>query len=320
MLILSGTNSLKELRMGKPVLTIQEKLNSIARGLIPAGHELSYFLIFFILLILSIFTIYIFLGIAGRRELHKWTRKKYHTLIREFDLTIREIDLLDQMAVFLINPLKKYLLLQNRGTFSNALRHLSMVREIPEGVGKSLEEKLGFPHVEYTNQMYSTSDIARGVPVAVWDRTGKITLCHSEGHATGRLSLKAVKGLVKLKQGAIVTLFAYTYRYLYSFETKVVSVDRDVFTVSEVDTATLNKDSQKKRIELPVYITLESLEDFELETEIVRVIKGGAIIRNPDKSIRKRDDIRITFHPVYAKNYHLNGEVWKISRIHIKAD
>lgn len=295
-------------------MTIQEKLESISRGLQLSGNDLWYFISFIVLLTAGIIIVYLVMDFLEKHRLRKWAGEKYQLMIREFDLTIREMDLLDQMAVFLINPLKKYLLLQNRGTYSSVLRQLSLVRKIPEEVERSLAEKLGFPYVQYTKQLHSTLDISRAVPVAVADSTGNLTLCLSEGHSTGRLSLKTIRGTVKLKPGMDVTLYVYTYRYLYLFETKVFSVDKDSFSVLEVDTAVLDADSRKKKLELPVYITPESLNYYVWQTEIVRIIKGGAIIRNPDKSIRKGDDIKITFHPVYAKNYHLNCEVLKVSK------
>ena len=271
---------------------------------------MKYFILLSVLLILVFFLVFFIHKVVVKRMIRNQLRNKYNYLIRQYDLTVKETDLMNHMAPFLANPQKKYLLLQNRGTFSYALKRLSMAQEVQEDIVASVQKKLGFPPVEHKSRLITTSDIFKGAPVAVQNDEKRFFLCLSQGLFTEKLVLRTGKRGAKVNRGDRVTLFTYNYRKLYVFISKVLSVDKESFTVSEAEAA-LN--SIYKNINLPVYINFESMDDDPVKTELVTINATGAVIKNPHKKVKRGDDIRIMFHPKLAPNIHLNGEVERVS-------
>ncbi|MBI9097842.1 MAG: hypothetical protein JEY91_05170 [Spirochaetaceae bacterium] len=117
-------------------------LQAIAEGMRNTPEEafLSVLIIVSVILLFILVSI-IYQYVFRKRKLNDWA-KEYNGLIRKYDLTINELDLIDKLVLFLIEPQRKLLLIKNKNTFLQALSLLEKRERQIFPLGKVLATKL----------------------------------------------------------------------------------------------------------------------------------------------------------------------------------
>ncbi len=117
-------------------------LESISRALFKTpGEEIKELLIIVALFLVIPLLSALYRVIHNSRSIRQWQRD-FHRVVRNKNLAINEIDLLDKLAGYLVEPRRKILLLENRNTLLFALARLEAREGTPAPLAGQLVDKI----------------------------------------------------------------------------------------------------------------------------------------------------------------------------------
>lgn len=117
-------------------------IESIAQGFRKSPeYTIGALTLLLVLVVLFLFIVFWARKSRQRQEILHW-QEEFDSYIRHLDLSINELDLVDELARFLISPRRKILLLRNINTFFSALHLLEKDRQVDLRYRDSLEGKL----------------------------------------------------------------------------------------------------------------------------------------------------------------------------------
>ncbi|MDC7222913.1 MAG: hypothetical protein PQJ60_04180 [Spirochaetales bacterium] len=273
--------------------------------------QANVFLNLIVLLILLIL-ILVFLVLYRRnirsKSVKEW-RTEYNRLVREFDLTINELDLLNRMVVFLDDRARINLLLTNRNTYHHVLKLLEKKEEGIPRYSESLTEKLYGQGVAEMPEGFETL-FGFGRPVRLISALGRVYT----GHIITRESKRIVLGNVHLLQENLKNsdvrdmgrLFIQDYRGLTSHG---VSEIHELSETSFELILSSDEPTRKNGFRLPdIYIFLPG-EKEPVKTHFYRVSEGMGLVENPGGLLKMDQTVKVALQKDTNHHYHVNGVV-----------
>jgi hypothetical protein len=220
--------------------------------------------------------------------------RRYNERIREIDLTINELDFLNQLALYLRKPWKKYLLVTNENTFLNCCEKLKEEgAEYPVNLIERIERKAGFSKNGELPASAGTRNLSEGMPVKVEYDSGR--LCNARVTKV-REEVFSLEGEALVSTKAPVVVHIPHRTGLLAFETRTVGPIKEgrlelrhSETVPEKRWGELGRKSR----DFTVYVKADGKESVPMKTVLYRVSARGAYIENPDGALSRKDDVRI---------------------------
>ena len=286
---------------------IKEALNATTRT-----EELT-----FLSIIVSIIFIFSILALilkgTQRRKTRITVRNRYEKLIRKLNLTINELDLVDELSAYLKEPGKKYLLLTNRGTFRHAAEQLTRASTIRTDLLDSLAEKLSFSQSTDQTPDHTTKTLQANTAVKLSFSTGETIDADIYSVSEANLLLKADETIDNLSQGDEIELFSCSYSGIAFYRLKVNKVKGNLIEADHE----MESEPVKKKVHIKVFIQSED-EDYQdhQESVILLLSQDAALIVNTrEHELHPEEDIRIYLSNDVTKNRFANASVTRLIKM-----
>ncbi|MBN1409335.1 MAG: PilZ domain-containing protein [Spirochaetales bacterium] len=306
-------------------MNVDELLKDVVKSFNSPPKEIVFIISGIFVIIGLILIIGVIKRIIDRYKFALAANKRFEKYIVKYSLTKYERNLVDRMSGLLKNPLKKYLLLINPHTFNTCFHLLSSREDVDEQIRTSIYKKLGFIRYDPHKTPSSSNDIAEGTPAKLInkDRDNAINgkVIRHLPDAVVFVSLENHKGF--LNEDAVI-LFTHNYTGLYGFKTRVIKNENKAIYLanSENIVKIQRREYFRKNIHLPILLRREGSEDDPDDAYIQDLSAGGLSVTNPGKKYLKGDDLSLFFHEETDKEFHLYGEVVRVSGyfkiLHIK--
>jgi hypothetical protein len=284
---------------------------AIAEGFRKTPREATVSLMVIVLIICLMSLVPLLYKKILRSKLRKQWQSEYNKQIRELDLTINEIDLLESMALFLANPYRKTLLLNNRNTFHKALSFLKKERGIESVYAQSLIKKLftedqmvlpeGFEH------FHKTGRPARFVAQDGSVYSGSITKGQDDSIILGN-----IKKWERKEQSGLGRLFVQDYRGINSHPVSgVTKLDKDSL---KLDLSREGNYTRKHKLSLSEIYIYPLDGSPPVKSNLRLLSKRLGVIENTDQKFKTGQTVKVAFHKKSKEIYRVNGIVKSISR------
>ena len=266
-----------------------------------------------------IFLLFLFFLLLYRRGQHslsvrEW-KKDFQRLIRKFDLTVNELDLLGRMALYLDDPARRNLLLTNRNTF----HHIMMLLEKEEGGVPPFAESL-------THKVYGKGvrDMPEGFEM-LFGLGRPVRFISSEGSVYGgqiiqRENRKIILGnvhplsctLERQNVSGEGRIFIQDFRGLLSHEVAKKTVLSE--TSIELDLgAELPADSRKNKFRLPDIYIFPPGSGTPLKSHFYKVSEGMGVVENPGGILKMDQSVKVALQKDTSHHFHVNALVRWVS-------
>jgi hypothetical protein len=251
-----------------------------------------------------------------KRKLDRLLEERFQRLIRDRDLTVTDLDLVERMSRYLHDRRKRYLLLVNPHTFASALDQLRRAESVSGRALDSLRQKLGFVSDRDRLQKRTTRDLIVGTPVKI-ERAGigPRTPGIVAGQQSSALHVLVEESPRGLHAGDRVILYGHDYRGIWLFRTRVLSGhERDVRLVhanNEIIAGT--RTTVANGLDMKVFVCAEGEAGDGAQTTLSDLMAGGARLANPNRRFRSGDDIQISFRRSADRWANVNAEVTRVT-------
>jgi hypothetical protein len=292
----------------------QEILDAISKALRPTGIN-AYQLMWLVGVSVVVIVLAVILqrSIARRRE-NESLSSRYDVRIRKLDLTIRQLDVLDLLALHLHDRSKKYLLLTNANTFRHCMMAAGKLEPPHDAALVSLEIRLGFGATERIALALGEFLPSVGAVVKIESEgSGPRVLSHvvSTSPKVLRVRLESNPGL---QRGAAVQIYAQHPSGLVVAPGTLATVDRGE-TIIRLTRPFDEPDNRRMADNTLKIFVKPELGSAEPEpTELRAMWSTGAMLDNPGRVFRKRDDLQIVFRRDPAKWVYVNAEVVSLKK------
>ncbi len=294
--------------------TTQTVLDAIRKALNATTRTEEFTFLTIIVSIIVIFSILaLILKGTQRRKTRITVRNRYEKLIRKLNLTINELDLIDELSVYLKDSDKKYLLLTNRGTFRHAAEHLSAVSTIRTDLLDSLSAKLGFSHNTDQIPDHTTRSLQANSAVKLSLNSGETADADIYSVSDANMLIKTDETLNQVSSEDNIELFTCSYSGIAFYQLKVNKVKENLIEVNHE----MESEPVKKKVRFKVFIQSED-EDFQdhQESEILLLTQDAAVLLNTkEHELHAEEDIRIYLSNDVTKNCFANAEVTKLIKM-----
>jgi hypothetical protein len=247
-----------------------------------------------------------------QKKLSRTLEERFQRLIRERDLTMTELDLIDRLSRYLRDRRKRYLLLVNPHTFASTLGQLQRAEPVAGRTLDGLKRKLGFDGDRGRPQKRTTGDLPVGTPVKIEPAGGGPRtpgmVASQQSAALHVLVEESPRGL---HAGQQVLLYGHDYRGIWLFRTRILSAhERDVRLVHAGNEILAGgRAVVASGLALKVFVRAEGDDGEGSMAKLNDLYAGGAVLENPDRRFRKGDDIQIFFRQGVDRFANVNAEV-----------
>jgi hypothetical protein len=298
------------------IILDEEKL-SLFFDSVASGFERSLLeiVVFAVLLLLFVSFLIIYHKLQkrkARREAAERDRERTRRLLGKLALNAEEEALLERLSAQLLAPQKTYLLLVHPPTFNACATRLGA--EADAAVLTALRLKLGFGSREPEKTITSSAELQPDTLLFIRRESGADTA----GRIIQVLPSALVVALAKPDEAATdrdrVTVFLQSASGLFSFESRVLSRDRERVHLAHAETITRYQRRQyyRRRADFPVYVSRAGT-DAQQVSLVHDLGGGGASLQNPRGLYKAGDDLELSFHPAGSSAFTLVAEVLRVS-------
>lgn len=278
-------------------------LKAISEGFRKTPKEALYSAVGIAAMILTAVLVSGIYGLVQRsKQVKKWT-VEYDRLVRSLNLTVNELDLIDQMALLLRDPLRKVLILQNRNTFERALSLISEMDKAPVPYSRELREKL------FDAEKIKTSP-GQGRPARLITEQGHVFTGYlAEMHGEEFLLENTRKHETTRKAGN-PRLLVQDFNGIDFYP--VTSVKKEEGNTLRIKTDRGTASFIKKQVLQEVFLYLPH-EKEPYSVQMVLFPRKRALIDNVDRCLNKGDIVRLSIKTDTDKIYRINAVVENLS-------
>ena len=203
----------------------------------------------------------------------------------ELVLSPRESRALERLSWCLKNPKNKEQLLENQTLFLRAARRAIREGMVTEGDLYRLTERMGINLETLRANRRSSSSVPVGAQASVADRqmnmaTGEVLLSDDKA-----LRVRIQKGRSSFSRGSQVEIVCNGEEGMYRFFSVVKAQEGKVLSLEHSNHVehVQRRKYRRRRVQLPVELSLRAINDRPLPSKTVDLSVGGAAVRNPKK-------------------------------------
>ncbi|MDC7225657.1 MAG: hypothetical protein PQJ61_02705 [Spirochaetales bacterium] len=285
-------------------------LQAITRTLNEGINERSTMLIIVSVIVLFVIVLTIVLSLRNRNRNISAAEASYQKLIRKYNLTILEMDYIEELAATLKKPSDKYHLLQNSSRFRAAEHKLDEPDEKTGEIIEGLKLKLGFISTQSEDGVISTSDLQQGQQVSVFYGSEELA-AEIYSVAEMNITIKCPGQTVPVTAAQELRLIAISDGGFRVFFLRPDKIKGDLFSTPHATAA------ETEKINTKIHITAEVFRDDDEVSasafKLVMLSENGAFIRYANDGLSPGDRLRIFFAGDHKKANPVSAEVVKIS-------
>lgn len=203
----------------------------------------------------------------------------------ELVLSPREGRALDRLSWCLKNPKNKEQLLENQSLFIRAARKALREGMVSEGDLFRLTERMGVNLETLRAKRRNSASVPVGAQASVADRlmnmaTGEVLLSDDKA-----LRIRLQKGHSRFSRGSQVEIVCNGQEGMYRFFSVVKAQDGKVVYLEHSNHVehVQRRKYRRRRVQIPVELSLRAINDHPLPSKTVDLSAGGAAVRNPKK-------------------------------------
>jgi hypothetical protein len=285
-------------------------LEAIAEGFrkTPIEAIVSLFIMIGFILLFSLVSFF-YRTMVQIRSRNEW-QDEYDRLIHSLDLTINELDFLDELARFLVNPVRKILLLKNRNTYQHALTLWK------KNGGKNADLELNLIKKIFGEKDSLLPDgfekpFGTGRPARYITKEGVVYSGYLKSKNGNILVLEKIKKLKTPEKTGLGHLFLQDYRGFISHK---------VSDFKELDSNSIllhlsgpALSSTKKTTLSKIYVYPDIEGSLPHKSRMILMPNGLGMVENPDGMLKSGQAIKIAMLREINKIYRVNALVVKVS-------
>jgi c-di-GMP-binding flagellar brake protein YcgR len=299
------------------MIVLDEEKLSIFFESVASGFQRSLFEIVLSVALLLLFVVFLIVvhrlqKRKTRREVARRDRERYRRLLDKNALNPQEQDLIERLATQLHSPQKAYLLLVHQPTFNACAGRLGPGADA--ALLAALRLKLGFGSREPEKAIASSAELEPGTPLFIRREKGE----DSAGRIIRIMPSALVVSLDRPEgaaAGSTVTVFLQSASGLFSFQSQILSSNREELHLAHAENITRYQRRRyyRRQADFPVYVRRAGEDSLKLS--LVRDLGGGgASLQNPRGIYKAGDDLELSFHPEGSFSFTLLAEVLRTSR------
>lgn len=292
----------------------EQILDAITEGLNAGPGDVRQFII----VTLAVATVIVIAAILQRRIARRrevaGLEKQFEREIRRLDLTVRQVDILNQLSAVLSDPAKRYLLLVNPNTFRHSARIVGDFHPPLDASFDALQKKLGFALPAQRQRPIDERAPAVGSAVKIAPIRTRGTVLAVVRERSGKNLRLELGEKLNLRPGTEVRLFAAHPSALLEASGTVLAREGNAVSI-RVDRS-FKEAAQRKLASnaLNAFIHREGTEGESVPVTLISISPNGAIVRCEGMRLKKRDDIRLIFRRGQSQWTAINGEVSRVRR------
>ena len=264
-------------------------------------------------IIIFIVVLTLTIRLRNRKRIRDAAEASYQKLIRKFNLTILEIDLIEELASTLRKPEDKYNLLLNKSRFRQAEHKIESFTDKQQVRLEELKIKLGFIVAEETLELVSTLSFLQGAPVKLL-YNGHNADAEIYSMSESNITVKCPKPPAPVTMDTEIMLITSTGGRLRIFPLTPEKVKADLFSAPHSEAVAV----EKLKVDIDIEIEIVAAEDedeetIELSSTIVLLSEKGAFIQDKRNVIKPGDMLRLFLDTDLKKKYPVYAEAVKIS-------
>ncbi len=265
--------------------------------------------------------------IRSRRETavrRRSAEEAYQEHLQAFSLTPSDLAAIEQMALHLDAPERKYLLLVSQGIYNSCAERALEAGELSEQQVAALRVKLGFAGKQTTKPPASTTEIPVGAAVLLRKKEEPPLQARVLAQEPDSFLVEHDEEAEIFTYGTALTVLYQTNAGIYAFESVVEGREGSVLYLAhdEEPSRMQRREYFRQNVDLPVYVRPTGSNRKPIATRFIDVGGGGASLRNPSPKFVRGTDLELTFHPDSDAPLNLHGRVVRTSRqgrvLHLK--
>ena len=259
-----------------------------------------------------------------RAERRQRAEKAYEQHLQRFSLTPSEQAAVEQMALHLDAPERKYLLLVSQGIYNSCAERALEAGELSEQQVAALRVKLGFAGKQTSKPPASTTEIPVGAAVLLRAKEEAPVQARVLEQEPDSFLVEHDEEAEVFTYGTALTVLYQTNAGIYAFESVVESREGAILYLAhdEEPTRMQRREYFRQNMDLPVHIRPTGSNKRPVATRFIDVGGGGASLRNPSPKFVRGTDLELTFHPDSEGMLNLHGRVVRTSHqgrvLHVK--
>ena len=288
--------------------TISQKLNEGVQDINAVSFVIAAFIIVIIVLP-------VILRIRNRRLVREKSEASFQKLIRKFNLTILELDLIEKLAASLKKSQEKYQLLINKTALRHAVSNTGGLDDDEEEILHRLSIKLGFIQPSYAEQGFTTKYLHPGYPVKIMTPDKSFSDAEVYSNSENNIAIKYYSAEYPVTPDEEVLLLSTVSSKFREFRLIPDKVKEEIFSSPH----TASEEIRKSNVRIDVEAEKENIEDEDppgrIKLVIVMLSEEGAFLYDKNNILEPAENIRIYLdndikqeHPVYAEVLKVSEE------------
>jgi hypothetical protein len=286
-------------------------LDAISKALNAGRYDVMTVLLVVIAIILFFVVLSSVLKFTNRKKTRESSEASYQHLIRKYNLTILEVDLILELAETLKNPKKKYQLLIDKTSLRIAVQKLGDLPEEKLLLLNSIKKKTGLAAETEHKDSLSTKSFSRGMPVYLELQSREI--CHAEIYSISDsdLTIKISDKKNAVKDEA-VRLYSFSSPGINTYSLKIIKSKEGLISTHHAQLS----EPDKKALKLEVNFIYEGDDNIQTHRSVVhQLVNKGAVLDNPTDILQAGDKIKISPVNDMKNLFQVSAEVDKVSTV-----
>ncbi len=242
----------------------------------------------------------------------------------EMVLSPRESKVLERLSWCLKNPNNKEQLLENQSLFLRASRRALREGMVTESDLYRLSNRIGVSFEALRAKRHHSTVVPAGAQTSVADRemhmaTGETLLSDDQ-----TLRVRLQRGHSSFHRGNQVELVCNGEEGMYRFFSNVKGQEGKVLLLEHSNHVehVQRRKYRRRKVQLPVELSLRALDDKPLTSKTVDLSAGGAAVRNPKKRYVTGSELEVVINPSSGSPLTIPATVVRSSKrnkvIHLK--
>ncbi len=226
-----------------------------------------------------------------------------------------ELALVECLVEYLPHQAGKHDLLTSAAVFQAAVERADEYEELPEEEISALRVKLAFGSQDPERSIHSSAELSEELSLIIIQkkvRKLRATLTSIEPTSLG---IRVEDNEIPPAAGTEIQVYFKRQSGIFTFTSRVISLDGANAAIAHSENVNRyqKRTYYRRKISIPVLVTLAGSEEKPARYSFVDLGGGGASITNPDLRFRPGDDIEIKFAPSSEERIELIGEIIRLS-------
>jgi competence protein ComGC len=245
-------------------------------------------------------------------------KKTYQSVIKKYNLSLEELQVLNKLTRHVQGGLKKkQLLVLKASVFNHAVKALLAKENVPAALITALRLKLGFVAWSNDGPVHSTAELPKGLRLYILPKNGREFYARLIQQTSACLLVRKEDKEKTLPAGlAWVIVFFEKSNGIFSFSTLVKKVENDTIlylTHSEKIVQNQHRRYYRRKIYLPVSLRQYGMKQPLKKSTITDLGGGGISLLNPENAFKPHDRLVLYFFLPTGKRIALTGKVLRSS-------